>query len=380
LCISRALKAFHLNPNDWGVNVQPYSGSVANIAAFVSIIEPGDRVLGLGLPSGGHLSHGHQLEGKRVSATSIFYHCASYSIDQNTGLIDYDKLDQQVQEFKPKVLIAGASAYARDWDYKKMRESCDKVGAFLMADIAHIGGLVAAKEQNCPFEHAHLVTTTTHKSLRGPRAGLIFFKKGKVERNGVEYDLQARVNFAVFPSVQGGPHENQIAAIATALKQVDTEEFKQYARQIKVNAKALGQTLVDLGHKLVTDGTDNHLLLWNLRPLGLTGSKVEKLCEKAEITVNKNTIVGDKSAVSPSGIRLGTPALTSRGLKEDDFKVVASLLDEAVRICLRAQEKSGKDLNEFLKFIDSDETVKAEISSLRKRVHDFASKFPMPGL
>jgi len=201
-----------------------------------------------------------------------------------------------------------------------------------------------------------------------------------VERNGVEYDLHARVNFAVFPSVQGGPHENQIGAIATALKQVDTEEFKQYARQIRANAKTLGQALVDLGHKLVTDGTDNHLLLWNLRPLGLTGSKVEKLCEKAEITVNKNTIVGDKSAVSPSGIRLGTPALTSRGLKEDDFKVVASLLDEAVRICLRAQEKSGKDLNDFLKFIGSDETVKADIATLRTKVRSFASKFPMPGL
>jgi len=317
---------------------------------------------------------------KKVSATSIFYNCASYSIDQTTGLIDYDKLDQQVQEFKPKVLIAGASAYARDWNYKKMRESCDKVGAFLVADIAHIGGLIAAKEQNSPFEYAHLVTTTTHKSLRGPRAGLIYFKKGKVERNGVEYDLHARVNFAVFPSVQGGPHENQIGAIATALKQVDTEEFKQYARQIRANAKTLGQALVDLGHKLVTDGTDNHLLLWNLRPLGLTGSKVEKLCEKAEITVNKNTIVGDKSAVSPSGIRLGTPALTSRGLKEDDFKVVASLLDEAVRICLRAQEKSGKDLNDFLKFIGSDETVKADIATLRTKVRSFASKFPMPGL
>jgi len=347
----------------------------------MSILEPGDRVLGLALPSGGHLSHGHQLEnGKKVSATSIFYNCAAYSIDQTTGLIDYDKLDQQVVDFKPKVVIAGASAYARDWDYKRMRESCDKVGAFLLSDVAHISGLIAAKEQNTPFLHSHLVTTTTHKSLRGPRAGLIFFKKGKIERNGVEYDLAARVNFAVFPSMQGGPHENQIGAIATALKQVDSDEFKDYSRQIKLNAKALGQGLIDLGHKLVTDGTDNHLLLWNLRPLGLTGSKVEKLCEKAEITVNKNTIVGDKSATSPSGIRLGTPALTSRGLKEADFKVVAAFLDEAVKISLKAQEKSGKDLNDFVKLLDSDETIKAEIATLRDKVHHFASKFPMPGL
>jgi glycine hydroxymethyltransferase len=381
LCIARALKAFHLDPNAWGCNVQPYSGSVANIAALVSVLEPGDKVLGLALPSGGHLSHGHQLEtGKKVSATSIFYNCTSYSINQNTGLIDYDKLDQQIQDFKPKLVIAGASAYPRDWDYKRMREGCDKVGAFLMCDIAHISGLVAAQEQNDPFLHAHLVTTTTHKSLRGPRAGVIFFKKGKVDRNGVEYDLQARVNFAVFPSVQGGPHENQIAAIATTLKQVDTPEFKEYARQVKSNAKALGQALIDLGHQLVTGGSDNHLLLWNLRPHGLTGSKVEKLCERAEITVNKNSIVGDKSAGSPSGIRLGSPALTSRGLKEADFKQIAVFLHETVKISQAAQEKSGKSLEDFVKFIDSDEGVKKEICTLREKVHAFASKFPMPGL
>jgi glycine hydroxymethyltransferase len=380
LCIVRALKAFHLSPDEWGVNVQPYSGSVANIAALISILEPGDKVLGLALPSGGHLSHGHQLETKKISATSIFYTCNSYGIDQTTGLLDYDKLDQQVQEFKPKLVIAGASAYPRDWDYKRMRESCDKVGAFLMSDIAHISGLVAAKEQNDPFLYSHLVTTTTHKSLRGPRAGIIFSRKGKVERNGVEYDLPARVNFAVFPSVQGGPHENQIGAIATALKQVDTEEFKNYAKQVISNAKALGQALVDLGHKLVTDGTDNHLLLWNLRPVGLTGSKVEKLCEKAEITVNKNSIVGDKSAASPSGIRLGSPALTSRGLKEEDFKQVAAFLDEAVKISIKAQEKSGKSLEDFVKLLDTDQSIQAEISALKDKVHAFASQFPMPGL
>jgi len=381
LCIVRSLKAFRLSSEEWGCNVQPYSGSVANIAALMSVLEPGDKVLGLALPSGGHLSHGHQLEsGKKVSATSIFYTCTSYGIDQNTGLLDYDKMNQQILDFKPKLVIAGASAYPRDWEYKRMRESCDKVGAFLMADIAHISGLVAAKEQNDPFLYCHLVTTTTHKSLRGPRAGIIFFRKGKVERNGVEYDLGARVNFAVFPSVQGGPHENQIAAIAVALKQVDTEDFKLYAQQVKLNAKALGQALVDLGHTLVTGGTDNHLLLWNLRPLGLTGSKVEKLCEKVEITVNKNSIVGDKSAGSPSGIRLGSPALTSRGLSESDFKQVAVFLDEAVKISSRAQEKSGKSLEDFVKFIDSDESVKAEIAGLRAKVHAFASKFPMPGL
>jgi len=381
LCIARALKAFRLDSKEWGANVQPYSGSVANVAALMSIIEPGDKVLGLALPSGGHLSHGHQLEtGKKVSATSIFYHCAAYGIDQTTGLIDYDKLDQQIQEFKPKVVIAGASAYPRDWDYKRMRESCDKVEAFLLADIAHISGLVASQEQNNPFLYSHIVSTTTHKSLRGPRAGIIFFKKPKFTRNGIEYDLPARVNFAVFPSLQGGPHEHQIAAVATALKQADTDEFRAYSRQVKANAKALGQALVELGHKLVTDGTDNHLLLWNLRPMDITGSKVEKLCEKAEITVNKNSVVGDKSAASPSGIRLGSPALTSRGLKEEDFRKVATFLHDAVTISKQAQEKSGKELAEFVKVLENDADIKAKIHELKERVHQFASKFPMPGL
>jgi len=311
LAIKRALEVFRLDPNHWGVNVQPYSGSVANLAALMSILDPTDKVLGLSLNCGGHLSHGHQTPQKKISATSVFYNCIHYSVDEK-GFLDYDAIDKQVEQEKPKLLIGGASAYPRDWDYAKLKASIDKVDGFLLVDIAHYAGLVAAQLHNDPFQYADLVTTTTHKSLGGPRAGLIFFRKGKFTKHGKEYDLTQSVNFSVFPSLQGGPHENQIAAIAVALKDANTPEFKTYAKQVIANAKALAQALIDKGHDLQTGGTDNHLMLWSLRKYDLTGSKVEKTCEKAGITVNKNMVVGDTSALAPSGIRLGTPALTSR--------------------------------------------------------------------
>jgi len=375
LAITRALKAFHLDPKVWGANVQPYSGSVANLGAFLSILNPGDKVLGLALNAGGHLSHGHQSETKKISATSVYYNCISYSVNEN-GLIDYEALDKQIQEEKPKLLIAGASAYPRDWDYEKMRKSIDKVGGFLLADIAHISGLIASQQQNNPFDFSHLVTTTTHKSLRGPRAGIIFFPKGKISVGGKVYDLESSVNFAVFPCLQGGPHENQIGAIATALKEVDTIEFKEYSKQIIKNAKALAQALIEKGYNIQTGGTDNHLMLLRLGEVDLTGSKVEKCCDLVGITINKNMVVGDKSALAPSGVRLGTPALTSRGFKEEDFRKVADFIDEAIKLCIKVQKVAGKKLQDFVPALENEE----EVLSLKKRVQDFARKFPIPGI
>jgi glycine hydroxymethyltransferase len=271
LCRKRALQAFRLNPEEWGVNVQSYSGSTANFSALTALIQPHDRLMGLDLPSGGHLTHGWQTSKKKISTSSIYFESMPYQVSPETGLIDYDRLEENANLFRPKLIICGASAYARDWEYAKLRKIADIHGAYLMADIAHISGLVAGQEANNPFELCDVVTTTTHKTLRGPRAGLIFFRK--------KDDLESRVNNAVFPSCQGGPHNNTIAAVAVALKQAASPEFKQYAKQVRANAKALGETLVNYGYKLVTGGTDNHLILWDLRQLKLTGSKVEKICD-----------------------------------------------------------------------------------------------------
>jgi glycine hydroxymethyltransferase len=375
LCIKRALEAFRLDPNEWGVNVQPYSGSVANLAALMSVLDPHDKVLGLSLNCGGHLTHGHQTPQKKISATSIFYNAIHYVVNEH-GLLDYDAIDKQIEQEKPKLFIAGASAYPRDWDYAKIKASVDKVQGFFLVDMAHYAGLVAAQLHNNPFQYADLVTTTTHKSLRGPRAGLIFYRKAKVTKNGKEFDLGQSVNFAVFPSLQGGPHINKIAAVAVALKEVNTPEYKQYAQQVIINARALAKALVEMGHDIQTGGTDNHLMLWCLRKYDLTGSKVEKVCEKAGITVNKNMVVGDTSALAPSGIRLGSPALTSRGFKEEHMIQVAKFLDEAVKITVQIQAKTGKKLEDFVPALNDN----ADIHNLKERVEAFAVKFPMPGL
>uniref|UniRef100_A0A6B2L3Z7 Serine hydroxymethyltransferase n=1 Tax=Arcella intermedia TaxID=1963864 RepID=A0A6B2L3Z7_9EUKA len=375
LCIRRALDLFKLDHTQWGVNVQPYSGSVANLAALISILDPNDKILGLSLPCGGHLSHGHQTPQRKVSATSVFYNCIHYGLDEN-GFLNYSAIDEQIQAEKPKLIIAGASAYPRDWDYAKLRESIDKVDGFLLVDMAHYSGLVAAGEHNNPFLHADLVTTTTHKSLRGPRAGMIFYKKGLIKKRGKDYDLDVNVNNAVFPCLQGGPHMNQIAAIAVALKEANTPEFRLYAKQVIANARALAAALIAKGYDIQTGGTDNHLMLWSLKKQDLTGNKVEKVCEKAGITINKNTVVGDVSAAIPSGVRLGTPALTSRGLVEKDMEVVASFLDESVKISVKVQNLVGKKLADFLPALENN----PEILQLKERVELFSKNFQMPGL
>ncbi len=362
----RALEAFRLNPDQWAVNVQPYSGSTANFAVFTGLLTPHDRVMGLELPSGGHLTHGYATPKKKISASAIYFESMGYRVNSETGLVDYDELAKNALLFRPKLIICGASAYPRDWDYARFRQIADSVGAYLMADIAHISGLVAAQEASDPFEYCDVVSTTTHKTLRGPRAGLIFCKAS----------LKEQINFAVFPSCQGGPHNNTIAAIATALKHVNTPEFKQYAQQVKLNAVALSDRLVSHGYKLVTGGTDNHLVLWDLRPLGLTGSKMEKICDMVSVTLNKNAVHGDVSALSPGGVRIGTPALTSRDFKEQDFVLVADLLHETCQLALNIQSKcSTKMLKEFVAACENDERVK----ELKTRVEGFARGFKMPG-
>ncbi|EGG00163.1 uncharacterized protein MELLADRAFT_53874 [Melampsora larici-populina 98AG31] len=376
LCQNRALEAFRLDPKVWGVNVQPYSGSTANFAVFTALIEPQDRIMGLGLPDGGHLTHGFYTAKRKISASSIYFQSFPYNIDPTSKLIDYDYLENTAKVYKPKILICGASAYPRDWDYARLKKIAADQGAYLMMDMAHISGLVAGQAQNNPFEYCDIVTTTTHKTLRGPRAGMIFFKKDS------DSSIEAKINNAVFPACQGGPHNNTIAGIAVALKQVIDPEFQSYAKAVVENARALGARLIELGYELQTGGTDNHLVLWDLRPIGLTGSKVEKICDLCHITINKNAVSGDTSAQVPGGVRLGTSALTSRSMGTEEMKEVANFMDRVIKISLKLQKECGsKLLKDFLKVASEGEGEgRKDLEQLKKEVGVFSRRFGLPGV
>jgi len=287
-------------------------------------------------------------------------------------LIDFDELRKNAMVFRPAMIICGASAYPRILDFAKFREIANECGALLLADVAHISGLIATKQHPSPFEHCDIVTTTTHKSLRGPRAGMIFFKySDKIP------DIKDRVDMAVFPALQGGPHNHQIGGLAAQLLEVNTPAFVEYSKQVILNAQALAEELKARGHKLASDGTDNHLVLWDLRPHGLTGSKVEKVCEHASISLNRNAVHGDASALSPGGVRIGTPAMTTRGCTTDDFKLVAQFLDRCCQIALAIQKEHGKKLVDFEKGLTDGNK---DLVQLKVEVEAWASKFGFPGL
>lgn len=328
LAIDRAKQLFGVDY----VNVQPHSGSQANAAVYLSCVKPGDTVMGMDLSMGGHLTHG-----SGVNFSGIQYNIVSYGVKRDSGLIDYDQMREVALKNKPKMIIAGFSAYSRDLDYAKFREVADEIGATLWADIAHPAGLVAKGLLNSPFEHCHVVTTTTHKTLRGPRGGMIMVGKdfenthGHKTPKGETKMMSAVLDSAVFPGIQGGPLEHVIAGKAVAFGEALDQSFEVYAKQVKANAQALAKAMIDRGFDIVSGGTENHLMLIDLRNKGVNGKETEKALVKADITCNKNMVpYDDKSPFITSGIRLGTAAITTRGLKENDMETIAELINTAV--------------------------------------------------
>jgi len=342
LCQERAKKLFGVPY----ANVQPYSGSPANHAVYFAVCEPGDTVMGMSLPQGGHLTHGW-----KVNFSAKYYKSVQYGVGEATGLIDYEGMEKLVLENKPKLIWVGATAYPRIFDWKRLREIADSCGAYLAADVAHIAGLIVGGVHPSPVPYVHIVTTTTHKTLRGPRGGMIMVTNEGLKKDS---DLPKKIDKAIFPGLQGGPHEHQIAAIAVCLKEAALPAFKKYAVQIVKNSKALAQELIKHRFNLVSGGTDNHLILIDLRNKNISGQDAETLLDKAGITVNKNTIPFDPNPpFKPSGIRLGTPALTTRGMKEKEMKKVAAWINEIV-----------SNPNSYL--------------GIKEEIKKFCKKFPIP--
>ena len=331
LAIERAKKLF----NAEHANVQPHSGSNANFAVYMALCKPGDTILGMSLPAGGHLTHGTS-----VNASGKVFNAISYGLDPQTELIDYDEVERLAKEHKPKLIIAGASAYPRKIDFKRFREIADSVGAYLMVDMAHIAGLVATGLHPNPCEYADVVTTTTHKTLRGPRGGMILCKA----------NIAKKIDSAVFPCTQGGPLEHVIAGKAVMLKEAMQPEFKQYQQQVVKNCNVLANELKKYGFRLVSGGTDNHLVLVDLTPFNVTGKEVSELLHKANITTNKNSIPNEKlSPTVTSGLRLGTPAVTTLGMKEDEMKIIAKMIYRVVTEKEKAVKAVKQEVLELMK-------------------------------
>jgi glycine hydroxymethyltransferase len=353
LAIERLKTVFNAS---WA-NVQPHSGAQANAAVFLACVKPGEKVLGLDLSMGGHLTHGSpaNFSGKN-------FHALFYGVKKETGLVDYDQLEATALKEKPKMIICGASAYSRDWDYKRIREVADKIGAVIMADIAHPAGLIAKNLLNDPFEHCHIITSTTHKTLRGPRGGIIMLRHdfenpwGIKDPKGNTRTMSQLLDLAVFPGTQGGPLEHVIAAKAVSFGEILSDDFTTYGKQILSNAQEMAKAFVSRGYDLISNGTDNHLMLIDLRNKNLTGKKAQETLDSAHITLNKNAVpFDDKSPFVTSGIRVGVPAITTRGMKEQDMETIVAMVDTV------------------LKKTDDEKLI----SGIKEEVKEFMEQFPL---
>jgi glycine hydroxymethyltransferase len=338
-------------------NVQPHSGAQANAAVLLAMLKPGDKILGLDLSMGGHLTHGSP-----VNFSGKIYQANFYTVHKDSGLVNYEELETVARREKPQMIICGASAYSRDWDYARIRRVADEIGAFVMADIAHPAGLIAKGLLSNPFEHCHIVTSTTHKTLRGPRGGIIMMGKdfenpfGQKDPKGNTRMMSNLIDMAVFPGTQGGPLENVIAAKAIAFGEILSDEFTQYARQVKTNAQAMAKAFTSRGYNIISGGTENHLMLIDLRNKNITGKKAQETLDSAHITLNKNAVpYDDKSPFVTSGIRVGVPAVTTRGMKESHMETVVEFIDQVL------MNTDNKDL----------------ISKVSGQVHDFMQQFAL---
>ena len=375
LCQKRALAAYGLDAKEWAVNVQPLSGSPANIAVYFALMNFGDVLMSLQLTEGGHLTHGADANFSGRAYKPVFY-----PLNPQTQMLDYEVIEKLANQHKPKILLAGYTAYPRTIDFSKFAKIAKEVGAYSMADISHISGLISAGVHPSPFPDTDVVMTTTHKLLRGPRAAVIFSKRSTLKDGKSISDL---IDKAIFPGLQGGPHEHTIAGVAIAFKEAQTSEFKAYATQVIKNAKALADSLTSEGLKLVSGGTDNHLLLIDLSPFGPgKGIFVQQALEEASITANKNTIPGEPaSPFFPSGLRLGTPSITTRGFKEGDMKQVGKWIADVIKSVkdynyFSEKEKRQAEIDRFKKELAENKII----SKVRKEVNEFCSKFPVPGI
>lgn len=349
LCRERILKAFKLDPGKWGINVQPHSGCEANLAVYNGLLQPGDKIMSMYLPDGGHLSHGWQMPGKKITLVSKIFKVEFYHVDRKTLVFDYDQIERQALKFKPKLIISGGTAYPREIKHQRLAQIAKKAGAYYLADIAHEAGLIAAGANQSPLPYADVVTFTTHKTFRGPRGAVII---GRIE-------LIDKINFSVFPGLQGGPHLHSIAGMAVAAAEMMTPAYKKYAFQVVKNAKVLSEELKKGGLKVVSGGTDKHLVLVDLRPQNLSGAPVALALEQAGIIANKNTVPYDTAPpFYPSGLRLGTPALTTRGMKEKEMRKIAQWI---LAVINKTDGKTG-------------------LAKIRREVKAFSCKFPVPGL
>ncbi len=353
LAIDRLKKIFNTS---WA-NVQPHSGAQANTAVFLACLKPGDKILGLDLSMGGHLTHGSP-----ANFSGKYYQALFYGVDRESGLIDYDHLERTARAEKPKMIICGASAYSRDWDYKRIRAVADEIGALVLADIAHPAGLIAKGLLNDPFDHCHIVTSTTHKTLRGPRGGVIMLRHdfenpfGIKDPKGNTRMMSSLLDLAVFPGMQGGPLEHVIAAKAVAFGEILGDDFLQYQKDVQANAQAMAKSFVDRGYHLISGGTDNHLMLIDLRNKNITGKKAQETLDKAHITLNKNSVpFDDKSPFVTSGIRVGVPSITTRGMKTAHMDTIVSMID---RVLTHADDE-------------------AVITAVRKDVGELMQQFPL---